>query len=91
MSNMKPCVYILKSLDGKYYVGSTTDLERRLKQHRFGYTATTHRMENPKLVFAQKYETLAQARTVERKLKRLKRKDYIEKIICDKYIKLGPS
>ena len=48
-------------------------------------------MENPKLVFAQKYETLAQARTVERKLKRLKRKDYIEKIICDKYIKLGPS
>ena len=29
-------VYILESSDGKYYTGYTTDLERRMKQHRTG-------------------------------------------------------
>ena len=27
-------VYILKCIDGKYYVGCTSDLEKRLKRHR---------------------------------------------------------
>lgn len=29
-------VYILQSLDGKYYVGYTTDINRRMEQHRTG-------------------------------------------------------
>lgn len=29
-------VYILQSRDGRYYTGYTTDLERRLKEHRAG-------------------------------------------------------
>jgi predicted GIY-YIG superfamily endonuclease len=37
-------VYILRCRDGSYYVGSTTNLERRLAEHRAGtydgYTST---------------------------------------------------
>lgn len=29
-------VYILQSADGKYYTGYTTDLERRMAQHKTG-------------------------------------------------------
>ena len=30
------CVYILQSADGKYYVGYTSDLDRRMQQHQAG-------------------------------------------------------
>ncbi len=40
------------------------------------------------LVFSQKFETIADARAIEKKLKSLKRKDYIEKIIKDGHIKM---
>ena len=42
------------------------------------------------LVFSQKYENLNDARSVERKLNKLKRKDYIKKIIKDGFIKMRP-
>lgn len=81
-------VYILKDERGKFYIGSSDNLERRIKQHAAGHTQTTSRMIQPRLVFFQKYDTLNQARRVERRLKNLKRKDYIEKIIQDGYIKI---
>ena len=39
-------VYILECSDGTYYVGSTTDLERRVSQHQLGEGAsyTRHRL-----------------------------------------------
>ncbi len=45
-------------------------------------------MENPSLVLVQEYDSLGVARKIERKVKKLKRKDYIEKIISDGYIKI---
>lgn len=84
-----PHVYILESIaDGRYYIGSTNDLNLRLK-HRFGgHTPTTKRFGEIKLVFSQEYDSLREARIIEKKLKRLKRKDYIQKIIADGYIKM---
>lgn len=87
---MKPVVYILKSELGKYYVGSTSDLERRLEQHKNGYTPSTRRMGNLKLVFSQEYENLKDARNIEFNIKKFKRKDVIEKIIKEGYIKIMP-
>ncbi len=84
------CLYILQSEDGGYYIGSTTDLRRRLREHLSGSTHTTKRMRSVRLVFSQEYETLTQAQYIERKLKSLKRKDYIEKIIKDGKIKITP-
>ena len=71
-----------------FYVGSTENLSRRLNQHKSGHTQTTRSMLQPKLVFEQKYQTIEEARAVEKRIKNLKRKDYIEKIIKDGYIKI---
>ena len=82
-------VYILKTERG-YYIGSTNDLERRISQHLSGHTPSTKRMGKIELIFSQEYNTLEQARYIEFRLKNLKRKDYIEKILEDGYIKITP-
>lgn len=84
---MKNYLYILQSDDDRYSVGSTNDLGRRMMQHKNGQTPTTKRMINPKLVFSQELETLGKARTVERKIKSWKRKDFIQQIVRDGIIK----
>ena len=81
-------VYILRTASGKYYIGSTINLEQRMRHHQAGGTQLTRRLRNPELALAQKYDTLKQARYVEFRLKKLKRRDYIEKIIQDGYIKI---
>jgi len=84
-------VYILKSEKEKYYIGSTTDIERRMEQHKGGHTPSTHRMGKLELVFSQKFETLENARNIESRLKKFKRRDYIEKIVKDGFIKILPA
>ena len=89
MKNMAGFVYILKDIRGRLYVGSTIDIRRRIKQHMTGHTQTTRNMSQPKLVFSQKYFSLQEAKTIEKKLKSLKRKDYLEEIIMDGVIKMS--
>jgi putative endonuclease len=82
-------VYILRSLkDARYYIGSTGDLEKRLKHHKGGFTPSTKRFGGVELIFKQEYKTLKEARYIEMKLKKLKRKDYLDKIIKDGFIKI---
>lgn len=76
-------VYILQSEKSQYYIGSTANLERRLKQHFTGGAHTTSRMKGLKLVFSQEFKSSEKARIVERKLKSWKRKDFIDKIVSD--------
>ena len=85
---MKAYVYILKNKGGNFYVGSTDNLQRRLKQHSAGHTQTTHNRKMAEAVLVQEYDSLVIARTIERKIKNMKRKDYIEKMVKDGYIKL---
>ena len=85
---MTAYVYILQDKNGRLYVGSTSTLEKRLEQHARGYTQTTRNMLNPKLVLSQEVPSLAIARKVERRIKKMKRKDYIEKMVSDGYIKI---
>ena len=84
----KGYVYILKDKNGKFYVGSTDNLERRLKQHKNGHTQTTINMDNFEIVLKQEYDSLDLARKIELKIKKLKRKDYIEKMINEGYIRM---
>ncbi|HEY4477934.1 MAG: hypothetical protein A2460_02325 [Omnitrophica WOR_2 bacterium RIFOXYC2_FULL_43_9] len=83
-------VYILKNQKGGFYIGSTADLNRRVKQHLAENTFTTKRMKAFELVFSQEYRTLMEAKKIELKLKKLKRKDYIAKIVQDGFIKIKP-
>ena len=87
--NKQAWVYILQSRTGKFYIGSTDNLERRLHQHVLGHTQTTYNMKSFVLVLKQNYPSLEVARKIERKIKSLKRKDYIEKMIKEGYIRLA--
>ncbi|MEO1033045.1 MAG: GIY-YIG nuclease family protein [Bacteroidota bacterium] len=53
-------VYILKCLDGSFYVGCTSNLEKRLKRHSAGQVISTKRRLPVKLVthivFNDKYK-----------------------------------
>jgi len=56
-----------------HYVGSTTDLERRFKDHRRGQTHSTKRLGgNLEIVAAVELATLGEARALEREMKRKK-------------------
>ena len=59
-------------------------------QHAQHHTTTTARLGVEKVVFKQEYGTLKEARAIEHKIKGLKRRDYIEKIVKDGYIKMHP-
>jgi putative endonuclease len=86
---MSATVYILKSLtNGRFYIGSTKDLERRMREHSTGRSTYTRGAGPFELIFRQEYEELALARKIEFKLKRFKNKAIIEKIIMEGIIKL---
>ena len=66
-------VYMLQGSSGRYYIGSTTDLPRRLEQHRQGHTYSTRRLgADLKVVAALEIDSLSTARRLERELKRKK-------------------
>ncbi|MEO6052636.1 MAG: GIY-YIG nuclease family protein [Chthoniobacterales bacterium] len=66
-------IYSLRGSNGRHYYGSTTDLERRLKEHQRGHTYSTKRLgENLEIVASREFSTLPEARTFERKLKAFK-------------------
>ena len=64
-------------------------MEQRLKHHKGGHTPSTKRLGEITLVFSQKYPSLKEARKIELRLKKLKRKDYIERIVRDRVITMG--
>lgn len=64
-------VYFLISLkDDKRYIGSTTDIERRLDQHNKGYVHATKARRPFKLFAYQYFETIQEASMFEKKYKR---------------------
>ncbi len=61
--------YVLKGADGELYVGSTTDLKRRMEEHKGGKVpATVHRLP-VELVYYEACRCEAQARLREKALK----------------------
>ena len=63
-------VYILRGSCGRYYIGSTQNLDRRLAEHRRGNVYSTHRFGQPlELIAFKEMPSIASARESERKLK----------------------
>lgn len=79
---MSGFVYILECADGSYYVGSTTDLSRRIQEHKDGMGGEYTRKRLPiRLVYAEEFPTIAEAYQREKQLQgwgRKKRKALIE-------------
>ena len=80
---MKGFVYLLKSDDGNKYVGSTNDINRRIKEHlrkhkNSQYTRTKQKL---KLIYFEEYETFDLARRIEKSIKqsRTKRDRFYER------------
>ena len=65
-------MYVLRSRSGRFYYGSTTDLSRRLEEHRRGYTYTTSRDAPWMLVVSREVVSLSEARALERQFKKWK-------------------
>ncbi len=66
---MAAWVYILRCADDRLYFGSTTDLIRRLAEHRRGRVRTTARRLPVRLVYFEEHATPDQARQRERAFK----------------------
>ncbi len=81
---MKPSVYILRSSSNRYYIGSTNNRDRRLKEHVTGKTRTTRVLKTNELVYFEEFDTIDEARSREKKLKSYKSKKYIEWLISKK-------
>jgi len=63
-------VYVLKSMhNGRYYTGSTNDLQRRLSEHGHGKTPSTRYNGPYELVYQEEVGTRLAARQRERFLK----------------------
>jgi len=62
-------VYILRDTRGKLYKGVTSDLARRLREHRGGHTRTTSRMTEFSVAYTEEFDTFDDARKRELYLK----------------------
>ncbi len=82
-------VYIIKSqTTNNYYTGSSKNPTKRISEHNQGKVKSTRNKCPWILKFMQRYPTVKKAKQIEYKLKKLKRRDYLEKIIQDGYIKM---
>ncbi len=62
-------LYILLCSNGEYYVGSTSDIDKRLKEHQAGRGCAFTKANRPvKLVYKEEYETKELAYKRERQI-----------------------
>jgi putative endonuclease len=75
-------VYILQSdRDGSFYIGHTARLDERLCRHNEGRSSFTKTKIPWKLIYHEVYGSRAEAMRRERGIKRMKSREYIERLI----------
>ena len=78
-----PVMYIIFSEKlNKYYVGACTNLQRRLHEHNNGHSKFTSLGLPWTLVLTEQFDTLAEAKKREMKVKKMKSRRYIEELIA---------
>ncbi|KAB5490066.1 MULTISPECIES: GIY-YIG nuclease family protein [Flagellimonas] len=74
--------YALSSLERNYiYVGITSDIERRVKEHNSGKNKTTRPYRPFELIFEKEFQTRTEARAEEKKLKSGFGKEFLKNLI----------
>jgi putative endonuclease len=74
-------VYILKSKDGKCYIGQTNNLDRRLEEHKIGVSIWTRKYKDWELFYVEEYPTRAMAMKREKELKSYKGGNALKKML----------
>jgi len=75
-------VYIIESMkDGRYYTGQTENIESRVKRHNSGRNLSTKAYLPWRLKWLKEFESRSEAVTVEKKIKKIKRRAGLEKFI----------
>ena len=73
-------VYVIRSrVNGRFYVGMTADVDKRLKEHNSGRTKSTKGYLPWTLVFKEDFQSRAEARLREKYLKGGSGKEFIKK------------
>ncbi|NDV15563.1 GIY-YIG nuclease family protein [Muricauda sp. TY007] len=74
--------YALNSLKRNYiYVGITSDIERRIREHNSGKNKTTRPYRPFVLIFRKEFKTRLEARAEEKKLKSGYGKEFLKDLI----------
>ena len=74
--------YIIQSeKTGKYYIGSSEDVQKRLQQHNWSRTPSTKTGIPWELVYTEEFETRSEAVKREYAIKKKKSRKYIEYLI----------
>ena len=77
-------VYILYSKKAdKYYIGSTSDINKRLIKHNLGGTKSTRPGRPWIVVYTEIYNNKTDALIRERKIKKMKSRKYIENLLIE--------
>jgi putative endonuclease len=78
-------VYVIRSLStGKFYVGHTGDVERRLKEHNNGLSHYTRHERPWELVWSEECQSSSEAMRREQEIKSRKSRSYIIKLVDEK-------
>ena len=75
-------VYVLRSLkDGRHYIGSTSNIEERVRHHNRGSNSSTKHRRPLELVYSETYNTEEEAVAREFKIKSYKGGQAFKKLI----------
>ena len=75
-------VYVLQNLNGKLYIGSTENVQKRLSCHNGGKVESTKPHRPYKIIYTEEFETRSDAMARECQIKRSGK---LRKMIKDKY------
>ncbi|MFQ5662565.1 MAG: GIY-YIG nuclease family protein [Terriglobia bacterium] len=80
-------VYILQSeRSGRYYVGQTSNLEKRWRYHEAGQTKSARNRGPWRVVYMEEFSTRSEAVRRERRIKSWKSHRYVEKLVRESKI-----